>query len=97
MAYDQAAKADAGKPQLTLIPMQIFYDIAEVRAYGNKKYGSSDNWKTVSVERYINALFRHLLAFVEDNNSVDEESELHHYKHIACNVAFICALMRKKE
>lgn len=37
MGYDQAAKADAGKPQLTLVPPQILYDVAEVREYGIKK------------------------------------------------------------
>ena len=35
---NQTAKADAGKPKLTLVPRQIIYDIAEVREYGNKKY-----------------------------------------------------------
>lgn len=93
---DQKAKADAGKPQLSLVPMQIMTDIAQVREYGNKKYGSSDNWKTVGMKRYVDALLRHALAFVDDNDSKDEESGIEHFKHMACNMAFICHMMRKK-
>ena len=49
---NQEAKADAGKPNLTLVPTQIVRDIAEVREYGNRKYGSRDNWKNVELALY---------------------------------------------
>lgn len=88
------AKADAGKLEIDLVPMQIVEDIAEVRMYGTKKYGDPDNWKKVELRRYVNALLRHTLAFLEDYNSVDEESGIPHYKHMACNLAFICEMMR---
>lgn len=90
----QEAKADAGKLEIDLVPMQIVRDVAEVRMYGNEKYGDPDNWKTVELRRFINALLRHTLAFAEDNRSVDEESGIPHYKHIACNLAFICEILR---
>ena len=90
---DQTAKADAGKLQLSLVPTQIVKDIAEVRMYGNRKYGDPDNWKTVEMRRYIDALLRHTLEFVADPNSVDSESGIAHYKHMACNMAFICEMM----
>lgn len=93
---DQTAKADAGKLQISLVPTQIIRDIAEVRMYGNNKYGSPDNWKTVELRRYIDALLRHTLAFVDDIDSVDAESGIAHYKHMACNMAFICEMMRWK-
>lgn len=89
---NQNAKADAGKLQLTLVPTQIIKDIAEVRMYGNQKYHSPDNWKTVEIERYRDALFRHFLAYLDDPHGVDEESGLPHLSHIACNVAFLCEL-----
>lgn len=89
----RTAKADAGKLEIDLVPMQIVRDIAEVRMYGNKKYGDPDNWKTVELRRYVNALLRHTLAFANDINSVDEESGIHHYKHMACNMAFISEMM----
>lgn len=90
---NQTAKADAGKLQLSLVPTQIIKDVAEVRMYGNKKYGDSDNWRSVEVRRYIDALLRHTLEFVRDLNSVDAESGIAHYKHMACNMAFICEMM----
>lgn len=90
----QEAKRDEGKLQLSLVPTQIIRDIAEVRMYGNKKYGDPNNWKNVEMERYIDALYRHFLAFVDDPNSVDEESGISHYKHMACNIAFICHMMK---
>lgn len=91
---DQTAKADAGKLQISLVPTQIIKDIAEVRMYGNDKYGDPDNWKSVDIVRYIDALLRHTLAFVDNMDSVDEESGIPHYKHMACNMAFICEMMR---
>ena len=84
------AKHDEGKLRISLVPTQIIRDIAEVREYGNKKYGDPNNWKTVEVERYVDALLRHTLAFIDDPDSVDEESGIPHYKHMACNMAFIC-------
>ena len=90
----QEAKADAGKLELDLVPWQMVRDIAQVRMYGNAKYGDPDNWKTVELRRYINALLRHLLAFLEDHSSKDEESSIEHYKHMACNMAFICEMMK---
>ena len=89
---DQSAKADAGKLQITLVPTQIIRDIAEVRMYGNKKYGSADNWKQVEPVRYRDALMRHLLAYIDDPESVDAESGLPHLWHAACNIAFLCEM-----
>jgi hypothetical protein len=91
------AKADAGKLQIHMVPMQIVRDIAEVRMYGTKKYGDENNWRKVELMRYVDALLRHTLAFVEDIYSVDEESGIPHYKHMACNQSFISELMRERE
>lgn len=93
---DQTIKADAGKPRLTLVPHQIIWDIAQVREYGNAKYGDSDSWKRVDPQRYRDALYRHLLAYLEDPDSVDAESGISHIKHIACNVAFLCEIEREE-
>lgn len=91
---DQQIKSDAGKLELDLVPMQIVRDICEVRMYGTKKYGDPENWKRVELRRYVNALLRHTLAFVEDIYSADEESGIPHYKHMECNLAFISELMK---
>ena len=61
----QDAKADFGKPRPSLVPPHAVLAIAEVREYGTAKYGSPDNWRFVEPERYVDALYRHLLAVVE--------------------------------
>lgn len=94
---NQVAKADKGKLQISLVPTQLIRDVAEIRMYGNEKYHSPDNWKQVEMVRYVDALCRHLLAFIDDYNSIDEESGKPHYKHMACNMAFICDMMTKND
>lgn len=86
---DQEAKADAGKAQISLVPMEIVWAIAWIRMYGNRKYGDPDNWKTVAPQRYRDALIRHLLHYISDPESVDEESGYPHLWHAACNMAFL--------
>ena len=90
---NQEAKADAGKLQLRLVPTQIIRDIAQVRMFGVTKYKDPDNWKRVELERYIDAMLRHTLAFIDDPNGVDEESGIPHYKHAECNWAFISEML----
>lgn len=92
---NQEAKSDAGKPRLTLVPTQILIDVARVREYGNLKYGDPENWKTVELERYRDAFFRHWLAYLNDPNGLDEESGLPHLWHAECNLAFISELEAK--
>ena len=91
---DQTAKNDAGKARLCLVPPELIYAVARIREYGNRKYpeGGKDNWKNVEPERYRDAAFRHLLAYIADPHGVDQESGLPHLWHLACNVAFLCAL-----
>ena len=90
----QTAKADAGKPQLTLVPRRIIWAIAKVREYGCKKYpeGGADNWKQVEKERYRDAMMRHMLQYLDDPDGVDEESGLPHLWHLATNCAFLCEM-----
>ena len=75
------AKDDKGKLKLSLVPTQIIRDIAEVREYGCQKYHDPDNWKSVEVQRYIDAFYRHWLEVIKNPMSIDQESGIFHYKH----------------
>jgi len=86
------AKADAGKAPISLVPMEIVWAIAWIRKYGNEKYRDPDNWKTVEPERYRDALMRHILHYISDPKSVDEESGYPHLWHAACNIAFLMSM-----
>ena len=91
---DQTIKADDGKLRLTLVPTELIRAVARIRMYGNAKYpeGGPDNWKKVEPERYRDALFRHLLAYLDDPDSVDNESGLPHRWHLETNLAFLAEL-----
>ena len=100
---DQTAKADAGKPDIYLVPPEIMEAIAVVRQYGNEKYGDPDNWKTVEIERYYSALERHMFAWRKwketgkEDDQFDQESGIKHLWHAACNIAFMIAMEERKE
>ena len=85
---DQSAKADKGKLELSLVNPELVKAVADVRMYGTEKYGDSENWRKVEPKRYVDALYRHLLAYIE-GNEVDEESGLSHLAHMACNLSFL--------
>lgn len=94
-----SCKDTKGKPKLSLVPPQILFDIAKVREYGNEKYpyGGKDNWKNVDINDYKDALLRHTLKYLQDPKGKDSESEIEHYKHMACNIAFICEMEAKSK
>lgn len=94
MKNNREMKLDSGKPKLRFVPTQITRDIAQVREYGNKKYGDTDGWRKVELERYIDAAYRHWLAVIDEPYSADAESGIEHDKHCACNIAFICEMMQ---
>lgn len=95
----QPYKDTKGKPKLSLVPPQVLFDIAEVREYGNAKYPAdgADNWKRVDINDYKDALLRHTMKYIQNPKGKDEESGIEHYKHMACNIAFICEMERKDE
>lgn len=86
---DQSVKADGGKIRPTLVPSSLIKAVAAVRTFGVTKYCDPENWRKVEPQRYRDAMYRHLLAYIDDPESKDEESGLPHLWHLACNVAFL--------
>lgn len=94
---NQSVEADRGKPSLTKVPRQIVRDIASVRDYGFAKYGEqADHWDMVEIERWRDAAYRHWLDYLDDPTGVDAESGLPHLAHVACNIAFLCELEKRR-
>lgn len=89
-------KHDEGKPRLDLVPPGIIEAVGIIRTYGTEKYGNPDGWKQVEPNRYVAALMRHLCEYLDNPESVDDESGLPHLWHMACNIAFLIEFQRKK-
>ena len=85
----QTAKADAGKPRLSLVSPYLIEAVGTVRTYGTEKYGDPENWREVEPERYKDAFMRHWVEYLKDPGSRDAESGLLHIDHVACNVNFL--------
>lgn len=85
---NQQAKQDQNKIRPSLVPPALIEAVALVRAYGNLKYGDSENWRTVEPARYFDAMLRHSLS-LQKGEALDEESGLPHLAHLATNVAFL--------
>lgn len=89
---DQTAKRDAGKPRPTLVPPKIIWAITKTREFGCKKYSDPDNWKKVEPQRYRDAAYRHWLAYLENVDSIDEESGLPSLWHLLTDIGFLVVL-----
>lgn len=71
-----------------LIPREAMDAMAQVLDYGAKKY-SPNNWKQCDdISRYQDALWRHILAYL-DGEEVDVESGLPHLAHAITNLSFL--------
>lgn len=85
---DQSTKKDAGKLRMELIPTSAMKSLGRVLTFGAEKY-SPNSWKKVEAGRYIGALLRHIVRFMDDPLGKDDESGLYHIEHILCNAAFL--------
>lgn len=83
------AKHDTGKPRPTLVPVSLMRAVTAVREFGMSKYKERENWRTVEPQRYRDAMYRHLLDYLDDPQGVDKESGLPHLWHLACNAGFL--------
>lgn len=91
------AKHAEGKLDLTQVPPEVIKAIAVIREYGNRKYEDPDNWRRVDPKKFHAALIRHAVAMWDDPWAIDPESGFPHLWHLACNVAFLCAMMEGKD
>ena len=85
---DQSLKADGGKLRMELIPTSAYIGLGRVLTHGAEKY-SPNSWKKVHYARYIGALIRHLVAFIDDPTGRDADSGLFHTEHLLANAVFL--------
>ena len=75
---------------------QVYYNGSwhDVNIFGEEHFESIhiDENNVREKRRYIDALMRHILGYLDDNKSVDKESGLPHLWHACCNMAFLCEM-----
>ena len=94
------AKLDAGKPRAGLVIAgfsRALYAVSEVGTFGAKKY-TDFGWLSVpdGIDRYHDALFRHLLA-EGAGEEYDQESDCLHAAHAAWNALARLELMLMRD
>jgi hypothetical protein len=89
MHSGKGVKADAGKPDYSLLELKNLEGMVQVLTFGAEKY-SRDNWKKVpdGKNRYFAALQRHLAAW-QNGEKEDPESGMSHLDHALCNLYFL--------
>lgn len=88
-------KHDDKKLKYHLLPPEELAQIAEILTFGAEKYGEN-NWQLCdNINRYVDALYRHLEAW-RQGERLDTESGKSHLAHVATNALFILYLDNKE-
>lgn len=88
-------KHDQAKPPVDLVPYEGIEAIAEVLAFGAKKYAPYNWCKGFEYSRLISAAQRHIGQY-NSGQDLDEESELNHIAHAACCLMFLLYMQKHK-
>lgn len=93
---DTNLKYDDGKIQMGLVHSGLakpLAEIGEILTYGARKY-KANSWQNLKdgIERYFNALYRHLNAY-HLGEERDQESGKRHLAHAATNLLFLLHLI----
>ena len=90
-------KNDSGKTMMSLLMVQfgdLNKQVADVLTYGAEKYPCPplhDNWRNVEEgrTRYVDAMYRHLHAYLVEGEENDPETGLSHLAHVISNCHFV--------
>lgn len=98
-AQDQAAKQDRGKVRWSLLLAHMpraLESVIAVRAYGESKYGTSESWKTVEPERYLEAAQRHLVAAFKGERMNAEDGGVNHIAQAVVDLLFALEIEERR-
>jgi rubredoxin len=76
----KGTKYDSGKPPLSIIPREALEGCANAFGFGAKKYGRNNFKSGIEMNRLLDAVMRHLVAYAS-GESKDSESDLSHLDH----------------
>jgi hypothetical protein len=87
----QGVKFDGGKLPWDLLPWDAVEEVVKVLAFGAKKYAPR-NWENgIAHSRTFAATQRHLVAWFQDGQATDPDTELDPRAHAICELLFSLA------
>lgn len=92
----KASRANAGKPELSLVPLGLLTGCARVMAFGAKKYSRNNYRKGFTDSSLMDCLLRHAAKYA-NGEELDDESGLCHLDHVAANIGFLLEQRRVRE
>lgn len=81
-------KFDGDKPRMELLPLDVLEQVAQVLAYGAKKYGENNFREGFKYSRLLGATLRHLSKW-QNGENLDQESGLSHLSHAIASLMFL--------
>jgi len=88
-------KWDSDKTSFMGMPQWIWWEMLNVSQFGAQRYGQRNWQKCTDVSRYVDALYRHLLAVVM-GQEIDPDSTLPHLAHAMWNLAALRWFQKNK-
>lgn len=96
---DQSAKQDAGKVRWALLLAHMpkaLEACVKVREYGEKKYGTSESWKSVEPARYLEAAARHVICAMQGERVNEADGGVNHLAQAIVDLLFALEIESKK-
>jgi hypothetical protein len=81
-------KHDNGKPRISLIPREALEGAAKALTFGANKYNAHNFKKGIEYSRLVDAVMRHLIAWVDGEDN-DLESGLSHLDHALASLSML--------
>jgi hypothetical protein len=83
------ARANGGKTEFHLVPLNLLEGTAQVFMYGREKYAEWNWAKGMAWTIPYDCAQRHLSAWFFEREEADKESGLHHIDHAICNLLML--------
>jgi hypothetical protein len=91
----EGRKNDGGKPRWGLLPYDALEEVVIVLTKGADVYGDR-NWESgISFDRLFSAAQRHQIAWWQNRENFDKESNLNHLAHAVAELLFLIALQQR--
>jgi hypothetical protein len=81
-------KHDNGKPRISLIPREALEGAAKALTFGANKYNAHNFKKGIEYSRLVDAVMRHLIAWIDGEDN-DLESGLSHLDHALASLSML--------